>query len=160
MNDRTRQKEDSEITELKKELAKAHAEIQRLQMIYKTQDKDMSQRPVDLASVGAKIKRVRKLRGYTQKQLGIMCGFTYNTADVRIGQYESSEIKAPREKTLKDIANALHISQDALFNADMSIKGQMYHALFDMEDCYGLHPEKKGATFILNLAAAPFTERM
>ena len=38
-------------------------------------------------SIGAKIKKIREYRGLTQKILGIRCGFSDATADVRIGQY-------------------------------------------------------------------------
>ena len=56
-------------------------------------------------SIGGKIKKIRELRGLTQKQLGIMCGFSASSADVRIAQYEKNK-KKPREKTLKDICEA------------------------------------------------------
>ena len=46
-------------------------------------------------SIGAKIKKIREYRGLTQKILGIRCGFSDATADVRIGQYEKNK-KTPR----------------------------------------------------------------
>ncbi|MCF0134075.1 MAG: helix-turn-helix transcriptional regulator [Blautia sp.] len=97
---------------------------------------------VSPGSIGGKIKKIRELRGLTQKELGIKCGFSLSTADVRIAQYEKNK-KVPREKALKDITGALNIDEWALFDADLLPYNRMYHALFDMEDFHGLHPVKK-----------------
>ena len=102
-------------------------------------------------SIGGKIKRIRELRGYTQKQLGIFCGFSQTSADVRIAQYEKNK-KIPREKALNDIAGALGIDECALFDADMLPYNRMYHALFDMEDFHGLHPVKKEDGYYLEFS--------
>lgn len=106
---------------------------------------------VSPGSIGGKIKRVRELRGYTQKQLGILCGFSHTSADVRIAQYEKNK-KIPREKALNDIAKALDIDVCALFDADMLQYNRMYHALFDMEDFHGLHPVKKDDGYYLEFS--------
>lgn len=106
---------------------------------------------VSPGSIGGKIKRIRELRKYTQKQLGDFCGFSKTSADVRIAQYEKNK-KVPREKALNDIAQALKIDECALFDADMLPYNRMYHALFDMEDFHGLHPVKKKMAIILNSA--------
>lgn len=102
-------------------------------------------------SIGGKIKRIRELRGLTQKQLGIMCGFSTSSADVRIGQYEKNK-KIPREKILKDICAALGIDEGVLFDADLLPYDRMYHALFDIEDFHGLHPVKKEDGFYLEFS--------
>ena len=54
---------------------------------------------VSPGSLGQKIKKIRMLRKYTQKELGVMCGFSFSSADVRIAQYEKNK-KIPREKIL------------------------------------------------------------
>ena len=94
---------------------------------------------VSPGSIGGKIKRIREHLGLTQKQLGLRCGFSENTADVRIRQYESNK-KVPREKALKTLCYALEIEEHALFDADLLPNNAMYHALFDIEDFHGLHP--------------------
>lgn len=99
-------------------------------------------------SIGGKIKRIRELKGLTQKELGIKCGFSASTADVRIAQYEGGK-KIPREKALKDIAEALEIYEGALFDADFLPLNNMYHALFDIEDFHGLHPVEIDGKFFL-----------
>ena len=90
-------------------------------------------------SIGGKIKRIREHLGLSQKQLGLRCGFSESTADVRIRQYESNK-KVPREKALKTLCSALEIEEHALFDADLLPESAMYHALFDIEDFHGLHP--------------------
>ena len=58
---------------------------------------------VSPGSIGGKIKKFREMRGWSQKELGIRCGFSPSTADVRIAQYEKNK-KIPREKALKEIS--------------------------------------------------------
>ena len=93
-------------------------------------------------SLGQKIKKIRMLRRYTQKELGVMCGFSLSSADVRIAQYEKNK-KIPREKILKAMCNALGVGEGALVHADMLSYQEMFYAIFDMEDFHGLHPVKK-----------------
>ena len=87
---------------------------------------------VSPGSLGQKIKKIRMLRKYTQKELGVMCGFSFSSADVRIAQYEKNK-KIPREKILKDMCNALGVGEGALIHADMLSYQEMFYALFDME---------------------------
>ena len=106
---------------------------------------------VSPGSIGGKIKKYRELRGWTQKELGIRAGFSQNTADVRIAQYEKNK-RLPKEKVLKDIAAALGIDETALFDADLLVQNRMYHALFDLEDFHGLHPVKIGDDYYLEFS--------
>lgn len=106
---------------------------------------------VSPGSIGGKIKNYRELKGWSQRELGIRCGFSASTADVRIAQYEKNK-KIPREKALKDIAGALGLDECALFDADMLTYNTMYHALFDMEDFHGLHPVKKSDGYYLEFS--------
>ena len=97
------------------------------------------ERIIPLGSIGAKIRKIREIRGLTQKELGLRCGFSEATAGVRIRQYESNQ-KTPREQAIKVLAEALEIDDTALFDADLSDPDRALHALFDIEDCLGLHP--------------------
>lgn len=60
-------------------------------------------------TTGYKIKKYRKEKGLTQKELGLLCGFSVSTADVRIRQYENND-KVPREELLNTIAKALGVN--------------------------------------------------
>ena len=102
-------------------------------------------------TIGGKIKRIREHLGLSQKQLGLRCGFSEATADVRIRQYESNK-KVPREKALKVIAEALEIDDCALFDADLLVRDRAYHALFDLEDFLGLHPVKINGRYYLEFS--------
>lgn len=57
---------------------------------------------------GKKIRKYREKRGMTQKELGLLCGFSENTAAVRIHKYESGA-KNPQHHTLIQMAHALDV---------------------------------------------------
>ena len=80
-------------------------------------------------SLGAKIKRIRELKGLTQKELGIRCGYSSATADVRISQYEKNK-KVPRKQALKDIARALDVNENTFYDADFLSYLALYQLLF------------------------------
>ncbi|MDR3644056.1 MAG: helix-turn-helix transcriptional regulator [Clostridia bacterium] len=64
-------------------------------------------------AVGGRIKRIRNVRGLTQKEPGLAIGFDDNAADVRMAQYESGT-RTPKEKLINDIAATLNVSPQAL----------------------------------------------
>lgn len=109
-------------------------------------------------SIGGKIKRIREHRGWTQKELGVRCGFSESTADVRIRQYESNK-KVPREKALKVIADALEIDDCSLYDADFLVKDRACHALFDLEDFHGLHPVKINGRYYLEFSGPTLLQK-
>ena len=76
-------------------------------------------------SIGAKIRRYREARGLTQKEVGLRCGFSYSSSDVRIGQYETNK-RAARLKVLRDICEALEINEGALMDGDMFYINNMF----------------------------------
>lgn len=92
-------------------------------------------------SMGERIKKLRELRGLTQKQLGMQCGFKESTADVRISQYEKNK-KIPNPETLAALATALDV--DELFFHDFSMIPweRVFYLLFDMEEFFTIHPIK------------------
>ncbi len=93
------------------------------------------------SSIGAKIKKYRELRGLTQQELGIRCGFAKSSASVRINQYENDK-KIPQEAIIKSIADALSVNEFAFYNDDFIQHANIFHALFDIEDFYGFYPAK------------------
>ena len=92
-------------------------------------------------STGYKIKKYRELRNLTQKELGIRCGFSPSTADVRIAQYENGK-KKPKDSMLQTLALALKLDEFALYDDDLLPSHHVFHVLFDLEDLWGLHPVK------------------
>jgi len=64
-------------------------------------------------SIGIKLRRLRKMRGYTQKQLGLLVGFSEETADVRITQYETGT-RVPKADMIKKMAEILKVNPDYL----------------------------------------------
>lgn len=58
-----------------------------------------------------KVKRLRKDRKMTQKQLGIIAG----VSNIQIGRYENAKAK-PNKNTLHKLSKALEVSADYLEN--------------------------------------------
>ena len=88
-------------------------------------------------TVGEKIRKIRNLRGMTQKELGVASGFSSATADVRIRQYESNKM-VPKNDKLNAIASALGVDVSALSNINISSYEELMHVFFELEDCVGL----------------------
>lgn len=88
-------------------------------------------------AIGKRIKHIRNLRGFTQKELGAAIGFEGKAADVRIAQYES-ETRVPKDKLLAEIARVLDVSPDALDVPDIDSYIGIMHTLFALEDLYGM----------------------
>ena len=63
-------------------------------------------RIIIMITFGEKIKHLRNKNHLTQKQLGLALGFSENSADIRIAQYESGE-RMPGEDILRKVAKIL-----------------------------------------------------
>jgi transcriptional regulator with XRE-family HTH domain len=87
--------------------------------------------------IGNRIKRIRKMRGMTQKELGLAVGFNEKSADVRITQYELGT-RTPKEKVISRIADVLDVNPQAISNIDIDSVGGLAHTLFTLEDMHGL----------------------
>lgn len=87
--------------------------------------------------VGSRIRKFRLRQNMTQKALGEIVGFPEENADVRIAQYESS-LRIPRYELMKAIAEALHVSPMAISDPSLYTAENVIHALFMIEDAYGL----------------------
>lgn len=86
-------------------------------------------------AIGNKIKRIRNLRGLTQKEFGRLIGFDEKTADVRVAQYESGT-RTPKADLLRKMAeildvNICYLSETSLYSAE-----EVMFALFELDDNY------------------------
>lgn len=85
--------------------------------------------------IGKHIQKFRIMRGMTQKELGSAVGFSPRTASVRMAQYESGA-RTPKPELLKQIADVLRVSVDALTTPDFERAADLMHTLFALEDAY------------------------
>lgn len=85
---------------------------------------------------GKKIRKYRKLRGLTQKELGVRCGFPESQADVRIRKYESG-LNQPNDETLEKIAAVLDVDPVQLYGVDISNEKLAEEILGDVIEEYG-----------------------
>ncbi|HEM1813808.1 TPA: helix-turn-helix transcriptional regulator [Listeria monocytogenes] len=88
-------------------------------------------------AIGDNIRKFRKLKGMTQKELGLALGFDEKTADIRIAQYESGTRK-PKEDMINDLSKIFDIRTDALTTPNIDSYVGLMHTLFSIEDTYGL----------------------
>ena len=101
-------------------------------------------------AIGERIKFIRNLRGMTQKFLGMAIGFTENTADVRMAQYESGS-RTPKEKMTADLADVLDVRPQALAVPDIDSDIGLMHTLFTLEDMRGLKASEIDGELCLRL---------
>jgi len=86
---------------------------------------------------GKRIKRIRNLRGMTQKELGSKAGFTNENCDARIGQYESGA-RTPKQNIRNRLAEALKVGVAAISEPSVDSDIDVMHALFMLDDIYNL----------------------
>lgn len=96
-------------------------------------------------TVGEKIRRIRSLRGMTQKELGIRAGFSSGTADARIRQYEIGKMK-PKADKLQRIADALDVNISALSDINITSLEDVMQIFFELEQTLDLqiHKDENG----------------
>lgn len=107
-------------------------------------------------SVSKRIRFFRRLRGMTQKQLGVAVGFPEKTADVRMAQYEMGA-RTPKAGLREQLANTLGVSANALAIPDVDSPVGLMHTLFALEDIYGFQitDSPEGLCLRLNEASLP-----
>ena len=88
-------------------------------------------------ATGDNIRRMRNLKGMTQKELGRAIGFDDRTADVRVAQYESGT-RTPKANLINDLSRVFDVSPDVLTSPDIDSYVGVMHTLFTLEDEYGL----------------------
>lgn len=88
-------------------------------------------------NIGQNIKKARREKGWTQKQLGEKCGMV----DSAIRRYEIGKGR-PKYETLAKIAEALGVSVDLLYHGEEP--DREYENLLDVLDAAGLSIEATG----------------
>lgn len=103
----------------------------------------------ELLNTGKRIKRFRILRGMTQKALGMAVGFSAESADIRIAQYESG-MRKPKRSMICLLAQALGVSPSALAIPRIRNTVELYYLLLALEEEHGIvfSPKSDNATAI------------
>ncbi len=86
-------------------------------------------------TIGKKIKKYREERKLTQKQLALRAGMS----EPAIRNYELGN-RTPSEKQIEKIALSLDVSPFAIANPDLESYIGVMHALFYLEENYGVIP--------------------
>ena len=93
---------------------------------------------------GELIKKYRKLRKMTQRQLAATCGQT----DSAIRNYELGN-RTPGQEQIQAIADALDISSEALREVPLESSRQALELLFRIDEEFGLEPMEVDGMLIL-----------
>lgn len=94
-------------------------------------------------TLGEKIRTYRMLKGLTQKELGMLVGFSAATADSRIRKYEK-DLMAPKADLRSKIADALDVDISALSDNNISSPEDVMQSMFNIEKQYGAQVIKTG----------------
>ncbi len=101
-------------------------------------------------AIEERIRFFRKMRGMTQKYLGMLMGFPERSADVRMAQYETGS-RTPKADLTRALANAFDVSPNALTIPDIDTDIGLMHTLFALEDLRGLTIGKLDGEICLRL---------
>lgn len=86
--------------------------------------------------IGWRIRYFRSRRGLTQKELGLLLGFSQSTAEVRMNQYETG-FRSMKLDRLEELAKVLQVDKAALCVPELDKLTDIMQLLFALED-YGL----------------------
>ena len=92
---------------------------------------------------GQRIKYFRKKNKLTQKQLGLLMGFSESTADVRISQYESGQ-RSMKDAALRKLADIFKVSKGSISVHDIGNAEELMQFFFALEDYGMVSLERKG----------------
>lgn len=84
-------------------------------------------------TLGEKIKKIRRIRGMKQKELGEKIG----VSDIQIKNYEIG-FRNPKPQSLAAIANALEVGTTVLTDIDMTTLGDIKAILFQLDKKVGV----------------------
>ena len=101
---------------------------------------------------------MRLLRGLSQKELGIKVGFSSDTADTRIRQYEKDAM-APKSEIRKRLAEALDVDISTLSDNAFTSEKDIMQMLFFLEENYGMTIQKNdNNSFSFNISSNSIAE--
>lgn len=104
-------------------------------------------------STGENIKKIRNMRGMTQKELGVAIGFGKDSAGTRISQYENGS-RTPREALIKKMAEILQVDERYIAVPSGFNKIAIIYRLFTLEDYFpemGLERNPQTGEIAINL---------
>lgn len=93
-------------------------------------------------TIGEKIKKFRKLFGWSQRELGERMGFPATSKDTKIRKYELGLIK-PKQAAIEKFSEILDVDISALTETSVSSPEMVLQTLFDLEEQYNLQIERK-----------------
>ena len=96
-------------------------------------------RELDKKAIGMRIRRLRERRGLTQRELADAAGL----GESALRNYELGA-RAPKERQIESLAKALRVRPEAFEVTGIETDLQLIHALFNLEDRFGVAPHGGG----------------
>ena len=84
-------------------------------------------------NTGERLQTARKVRGMTQREVGLEMHYPYFSSDVRIAQYENN-IRTPSDETVEKLAQVLKVSKSALVGPQGYTRSDVMRMLYEMEE--------------------------
>ncbi len=94
---------------------------------------------LDRRLMGRRIRDLRQRRGLTQRELAELSGLSESA----LRSYELGD-RFPKERHLDRIARALRVRPEVFEDHDITNVDQVIHALFNLEEQFGLVPNGEG----------------
>ena len=94
---------------------------------------------LDRRLMGKRIRDLRQRRGLTQRELAELSGLSESA----LRSYELGD-RYPKERHLDRIAHALRVRPEVFEDHDITTVDQVIHALFNLEEQFGLVPNGEG----------------
>lgn len=94
---------------------------------------------LDRRLMGRRIRDLRQRRGLTQRELAELSGLSESA----LRSYELGD-RFPKERHLDRIARALRVRPEVFEDHDITTVDQVIHALFNLEEQFGLVPNGEG----------------
>ncbi|WP_293694121.1 helix-turn-helix domain-containing protein [uncultured Phascolarctobacterium sp.] len=101
-------------------------------------------------ATGRRISYFRHKHNLTQKQLGLLLGYSESTAEVRVNQYENG-IRRPKEATLQRLSEIFGVDVAVFKIPEVYNWAGLMQTLFSMEDRAGWKIAKVDGNFALIL---------
>lgn len=98
---------------------------------------------------GEKIRMIREKKGMTQEGLGMEMGIAKSAAGPTIRKYETGLI-FPKAKLREKLIEALNVDKEAIYDYNLSSPEAVIHALFELEECWGLNIEQNGERIVFS----------
>lgn len=100
-------------------------------------------------AISDRMRRIRRFRGLTSKEVGMGLGFSERYAESRMSQYESGQ-RVPKEKMIKELATAFDCNPEAIDIPDITSEHGAIFTLMELFQLYGFYPNVSDGVYSIS----------